>query len=318
MARHKTQDAGLVSQMRTRLAGVSSKAWRRLLAAEKRRRGVAPGRLVFVGIHNVADVWWCAERAVRKAREREARFFGAYLRDRIGYSLELGRVERLPHRMEDWLTVGEDLTLSDINRLLAARRKRLHDDGRAVVAEARDDVLFVDPALSEDKKEWCAEWARTMGWELASADEDPSVYREMLLLREGERYPTIRWQFAWEGYVLVGVPDGLTDELVYEFRVAHADQVARRFVKPVATAQADLLAQFFRRPTRRVQIHVTASGKTYTLSGLADRERASLTLRTFGEVDAGQPPSPPAAWKCEPGRCEYVATCQVRRPAKDQ
>jgi len=30
-----------------------------------------------------------------------------------------------------------------------------------------------------------------------------------------ERYPTIRWSFEWEGFVVTGVPDGITDKLVY-------------------------------------------------------------------------------------------------------
>jgi hypothetical protein len=41
-----------------------------LLALEKRRRGVAPDRLGFIGASNVASVRWCAEKAVLKSRQR--------------------------------------------------------------------------------------------------------------------------------------------------------------------------------------------------------------------------------------------------------
>src|SRR5438094_397592 len=47
----------------------------RLLALEKQRRGIPMGKLVFVGMHNVAQHWWCTQQAVFKSRANEGMFF---------------------------------------------------------------------------------------------------------------------------------------------------------------------------------------------------------------------------------------------------
>lgn len=36
--------------------------------------------------------------------------------------------------------------------------------------------------------------------------------------RIAERYPTIRWAFKWRDFMISGVPDGITDNFVYEFK----------------------------------------------------------------------------------------------------
>lgn len=60
-------------------------------------------------------------------------------------------------------------------------------------------------------------------FKVVSLDKAPpklrgAVYEELL----AEKYPTIRWNFSWENYVVVGVPDGITDDFVYEFKLPEA------------------------------------------------------------------------------------------------
>src|ERR1700722_14858545 len=91
-----------------------------LMAQEKKRLGLDPEKLVFVGIHNLAQYWWCAEYAVLKSRENELEFFNAYLYDRIAYSHEAGLINRLPPSTKDWLSIG-DLSGDQVEVFLANR-----------------------------------------------------------------------------------------------------------------------------------------------------------------------------------------------------
>jgi hypothetical protein len=62
----------------------------RLLCLEKRRRGVSQDKLIFVGIANIAHLYWCGAKAVYKNRKYELMFFWEYLVDCIHYSALLG------------------------------------------------------------------------------------------------------------------------------------------------------------------------------------------------------------------------------------
>jgi len=87
-----------------------------LLQREKKRRKRKPSDLVFIGAHNVAQHWWCSMYAVLKSRANELQFFSAYLKDRIEYSLKLGRICEPPKRDADILAVGDDLTVEQVER----------------------------------------------------------------------------------------------------------------------------------------------------------------------------------------------------------
>lgn len=284
---------------------------RRLLGAEKRRRRVPPGQLVFVGVQHVADVRWCANQAVLSARQREPSCFMAYLRDRLIHSIELKRITTLPKRMEDWLGIGDDLTTADMERLLESSRQA-ESRRRPFVAQEEGGVFYVDPALSADQRAVCSQWAARMGWRMSEAHHNPTLYRAMIKERRAETYPTIRWSFPAGPYVLVGRPGGLFADFVYELRIATAEWLAMRFIRPVVLVQADLQGWLFKRTSRRVQLHILATGKTLTIRGVVDVKRATETLEIFQAVDAGEPVRPPASWKCDPARCDYFDQCRVR------
>ena len=69
-----------------------------------------------------------------------------------------------------------------------------------------------------------------------------------------EKLPTIRLWLHWNEYVLGGVPDGVTDDYVYEFKTTTRSDEGREEVEKRALQQARLYAYLFRRPEIRVQI----------------------------------------------------------------
>jgi len=234
----KKNDSKLLFELQL-LHKLSKKSWKQLLKKEKDRRGVKHNQLVFVGMANVANYWWCAARAVMKSRDQELEFFQSYLVDRLRYSLKLGRIKKLPRKRMDWLEVGEDLTLRDLQPLLERRQKEMK--GIFVITEAveREGVLYVNPDLTPEAYETFVNGAKQRGVRIAHVNEDPILRGEMLETSRVERYPRIRCNFRWNDYVVVGVPDGLTDEFVYEYKTTR-NKFLLSFTKPVALAQTDL------------------------------------------------------------------------------
>jgi hypothetical protein len=84
--------------------------------AEKKRRGQHEASLVFIGMHNLSEFWWCGMYSALKSKQSELGFFAAYLEDRITYSLLTGRISKIPRKRPELLEIGDDLTLGEIER----------------------------------------------------------------------------------------------------------------------------------------------------------------------------------------------------------
>jgi hypothetical protein len=80
-----------------------------------------------------------------------------------------------------------------------------------------------------------------------------------------------RWNFEWRGYVFVGVPGGITDKYVYEFKTTKSGIL--NYSKVVAHQQADLYGFFFDRPKKRVQVLMVDTGEIETWDEKVDEWR---------------------------------------------
>ncbi len=76
-----------------------------LFILEKTRRGINKDSLLFIGMANIAEYYWCAMKALLKSRRNELRFFQVYLEDRLRYSHELGLIDKLPKTDKDLLSI---------------------------------------------------------------------------------------------------------------------------------------------------------------------------------------------------------------------
>jgi CRISPR/Cas system-associated exonuclease Cas4 (RecB family) len=292
----------------------------RLLALEKKRRGAPKDALVFVGMADVATHWWCTQQAVLKSRAIEQGVFEAYLHDRILYAHRLGIISKLPTRDGVLLDAGKEITLADVDKLLreegqkAEERAKLLAGTRARwVSEDRVDsagarTRLINPDLPPEEREFQEEQAVEEGVRVIDLAEDPKLRGRVYQRIRAERYPTIRWNFCWDRYVVVGVPDGIGKDLVYEYKTTRTRSLIP-FMKPVAMAQADLYGHFFRRPKKRVQVLVVDENITQTYEEMVSASHAEDTLAAFARVDAGQPARPPKPWKCR--KCEFRATCPI-------
>jgi hypothetical protein len=294
---------GLIRLDRERIA--------RLFRLEKERRGVSNNELVFVGMANIAKYYWCAMQAIFKSRRNELEFFNNYLQDRLEYSYRLGLIEAAPQNDKAFLEIGNEIRFSDIEKLLKERASHggyLRLDAEEFSTESGERVMLINPDAEPSAQAYYRTEAAAKGVRVADLEEFPLHRGRLLETAKAERYPSIRWNFEWGKYVAVGIPDGITDRWVYEFKTTR-DKGLMRFIKPVALTQADLYGYFFQRAIKRVQIHVTPIGKTETWQSDVDPAAAQEILKKFAEVDAGEMPRPPKPWKCN--KCEYSAECPI-------
>ena len=270
-----------------------------LLLREKERRGVSKESLVFLGMANIAEYSWCAMQSLFKNRRDEVDFFGAYLQDRILYSFKLGHIKRLPKRSLAWLDIGNDITFEDVECLLKSHsRSSLVSEVSFTVIGDGMPVLVDADGLSSDE---CRSSLQR---------QDPKLRGELLHRVKAERYPSIRWHFVWNKYVVVGIPDGITDRFVYEYKTTRKLGLLR-YIKPVAHNQANLYGFFFKRDEKRVQVYIVDSDRTETWQDKLDEKQAENILKKFRAVDAGDAPLPPKGWKCK--RCEFRQECPLNQ-----
>lgn len=250
------------------------------LTEEKRFRNVSEGQLVFIGMHNVAQVRWCSMYAVLKSRVAEAEFFEAYVQDRTQAAVRRG------------LTAPGDADWPLIRP--AVRELRLADvEPREVQADIEPQTIAPDLAAVQ------------------LAGNDPLELGERAENVVAEQYPSFRWGFQWRSYVLLGIPDGVTKSFVYEFKMARNPYLAS-VARESALTQADLYGLCFRRPRKRVQIYVRENASIETIDTVVEPSRAQSALKMFAAVDSGRTPQPPPEkWKCR--KCEVRSACAIGR-----
>jgi len=308
----RTEANGIKTQLDSLLK--DEKGLERLLYLEKERRRVSKDELVFIGMADIAGYYWCAMKSLYKNRQMEPAFFASYLHDRIVYSFRLGLIDELPKSHERLLDIGGNIGLSDVERLLKERAQKTDKQGIVLAIETVDKngsrVMVVNPDLSQEEVEFFEHRAGGKGTRIASLEEVPPTIRGQFIDRmKAERYPTIRWNYAWDKYVVVGVPDGITSEFVYEFKSTRA-RFLMHYLKPVALTQADLYGYFFRRGKKRVQIYIVEEDVTETWDADVDVNRAEDVLAKFKKMEGGLLPLPPKAWKCK--SCEFAGVCTIR------
>lgn len=271
----------------------------------KRLLGKDEGELAFVGVANVAEYRWCAQKSVFSNREMELAYFEAFLYDVVYYAEELGYIrgaDRVVESItaEELMELRDKITLDDVNYLLKKREeaKRKLPFSMIEIPHGflnREEAAELLGALAPSPRVF--EIIRKL---------PPDIQGEILHQIFTEKYATIRWNFPWREYIVAAIPDGITDSYVYEFKAT----VYPGAVKYVALAQADIYGYFFKRPEKLVQLLHRRGYQLETFRGPVDAEYALETLEKFRAVEKGlKEPEPPKEWKCK--SCEYRQICPI-------
>ena len=312
-----------------------------LLRLEKRRRGVSEDKLLFVNAANLASFWWCAQKSLLHTREIEPDIFANYVLQGVEIA-SLDRIEdpldllQLVERMYKTRTPDEVLRKKETgvhpeaevevysvveigNRVLTLIRRgdRLVILGKRLEVVDECDLIrggrggVCEEALkaactSPERVRWRLEDLEWM-WELEGLDRRLArgvVLQDIL----AERRPTVLWAREWDRYVVVGVPDGVGGDFVYEFKSTKLRRL--KYLLPVARAQANIYTWLFNKRRWVVEIFSCADLKLYRQEGEADYAEVEKTLRGFKAVEESGEATPPMCWKCR--TCEYRDRCEVK------
>jgi hypothetical protein len=124
-----------------------------------------------------------------------------------------------------------------------------------------------------------------VGWGLGGLDRQ-LARGELLGEILAQRHPTVLWAKEWDRYVVVGTPDGIGEDFVYEFKSTRMSYGGlRRYVLPITRAQENIYAWLFKRQRWVVEIFSCEDLKLYRWEGEAGyveeggpfRHAASLT-----------------------------------------
>ena len=263
------------------------------LLREKERRGIAPDQLLFIGMHNIAQYFWCPMYSVLKSRTNEMTFFLQYL----------ALSGRFPKGNDDIFSdIGNGITFQDLDTKFKKENPvtaPVDDEFAETSADGLDD-------LNKDNK---IKWKSIRPPKIQTVDAKYEMGHKL----EGmysEKYPKFEWYFEWSNYVVVGEPDGITDTFVYEFKTEKKG-VFLNSTKTTAFAQLDLYGYFFQRDKKRAQIYVRDEDITKTWEEDVSKENAERLLGYFRSIDKGWVPEPPKQkGKCR--ICDEYSACAIR------
>ncbi len=265
-----------------------------LMSLEKERLGFSRDELVFIGMANLSKYYWCAWQYFLKAQREEAMFFTSYFADRLAYSKELGLIKKPPKKVKDVLKIGDNIKFSDIKKLLDKRTKEyvpLDPNHKINFSLSVGDEVFEEKEIDPYK---------------ITSETSPLQKGNIYGVKKAEQYPSIRWNFRYKNIVLVGVPDGITKDFVYEFKYTGKSKYIKQTLI-TATCQADVYGLYFQRPKRRVQIFCEEEDKVHTYVDPINKQKVIDLLEKWIDMKEGKLPLKPQSWKCI--KCEFKDDC---------
>jgi len=316
-----------------------------LLIAEKKRRGRSKKELTFLGVANIAKYYWCAQKCLFESWENEEGFFSAYLFDRIyeaflnttttdikdlhlWFSEKDSFIESLPKSKNKLLNIGSEIKFGKVNKKFLKKLPGISKPGESYgkryvdrFGKNKDGTYVIPKETYKDFQEESIEKERERTierYEKGEIDTLPEIeeikinptdkgrfYHELI----GKNYHSFRWNFEWDKYVFVGIPDGLTKDKVYEFKTTGTKKLSF-FQKYILQAQADLYGYFFKRDIKETDLYIINNNKTETKEEEVDKKNALETLEKFRALESGEKPLAPKKWKCK--NCKYKKKCPVK------
>lgn len=253
----------------------------RAYKAEKKRRGISQDRLAFLSVSDIAQQLYCPMKAVLSCRRDESEYFTAYITDSLICADKMGRLVKWPRTLSAILQIAAEITHEDLALLYSLESKR----EKLPAAASKGSVNILTATTEKFERGRLAQ----------------SQY--------AEKHGAFRSHWDWDGYVITGIPDGLTDDFVYEFKYT-ANPRYRQYAVASANLQADLYGLLFDRKRKRTQVLAGESNAVETMESDVDRQRASKVIADFIAIERGALPWSEHEGKCKV--CNVAMVCPVR------
>lgn len=294
------------------------------LMKEKQKRNIPSKQPIFIAVADIAGMFWCNQKMIFKIKENELNIYSGYLNNikKYGSNLSVKELDRIL-KSEELEMKRRISNIKNINEKVYSTKKWhiILDNKNAELSESDleylDSLATIDTAM--DKIEKILKKRGIKSEFMAAENTESTLFDESIPLDRGfldegkyaERYPSVRYHFDWNDYVIMGIPDGITKDFCYEFK-STTNGFSAFYIKPIAIAQAQLYSYFFKRPKIRVQILTKDNGKIATIEEKADKKKAEEILRTMdGLLKEKKSAIPPKPWKCR--SCGYINQCKLRK-----
>lgn len=124
------------------------------------------------------------------------------------------------------------------------------------------------------------------------------------------KYKSFRWHFPWDNYIVTGIPDGIGNNFIYEYKSAKDKYYYHNYIRAIANSQADLYGYFFEKQEKKIETVFMKEGESKKINDKTDIDNASNILNIFKSTLTGNLDHiAPVEWKCK--KCDYYDECEV-------
>jgi CRISPR/Cas system-associated exonuclease Cas4 (RecB family) len=227
---------------------------------------VQKNKIVFLGAANISQINWCELYTYYKCKDEELMFMELYFSDLLSYSKLLRKPTLGDYKIKTLFNLDIAITVEEIMSLI--NKNSIYD------FEILDDKCI-------DVLEMGENFHRT----------------------KAEQYKTVRWHLKQDDRIIIGVPDGIENNFVYEFK--STKNVKK--MKGTALLQANIYAFMFNKTDIRVQIYDYIKDELYTYEEQRNKDNMLEILKRIENIENGNVPTNLIQYKCK--GCCYRKTC---------
>jgi len=296
---------------------------------EKKRLGLSVSKTVFTGVSVIAQMFWCEKKAFFDAQD-EIKFYSAYVEDNKNYGSGLS--EKKIDKILDPNYVNFVKIKGGHELIFLNKKVRLTEEDKGMFSKMT--VRDYDPTKKTIMWEWFEGFVKKNKIkdhvvQLRDEKEERELYKFIKgaifnvddlsqndmqrgvdhQIKYAEKYPSMRYHFRWNNYIIEAIPDGIGKDFCYEFKSTKKEEYVSN-VKRIAAAQAHLYSYFFKKPKVRIQIYAMDADKKFTFEEKTDSKFAEEVLARFDKLMSGSLKIKSVQfWKCY--KCAYRNKCDV-------
>ena len=227
---------------------------------------VQKNRIVFLGAANISQINWCELYTYYKCKDEELMFMELYFNDLVNYSKLLRKLTLCNYKPKTLFNHDIVITAKEILSLIDINSI----SGFEIINENHIDRLEMGKYYHKTK---------------------------------AEQYKTVRWHLKQDDRIIIGVPDGIENDFVYEFK--STKNVKK--MKGTALLQANIYAFMFNKTDIRVQIYDYIKNELYTYEEQRNKDNMLEILKRIENIENGNVPTNLIQYKCK--GCCFRKTC---------